>query len=308
MINNDKETILIAGGTGLVGNALVKAIDSSKYNIILLTRTAKKSDIENIKYVTWSPSDGTIEKCQEPDYIINLAGAGIADQRWTENRKNELILSRVNSAKTLKCFIFKLDKKPKVYISASAVGYYGHRGNEVLTESSLAGNEFMSECCVAWENSANEAANLCDRKVILRIGIVLSTLGGALPKMLMTKKLGILNYFGSGDQYYPWIHIEDLVRLILSSMESEVYSGIYNAVASDEVTNKGMMTSIKEKLNIFGLLLPAPTFALRIALGEMANVILNSNRVISERLPSTGFTFNFNNCGYAVKDLTDRKM
>ncbi len=308
MIIKDKETILIAGGTGLVGNALVKAIDSSKYNIILLSRSARKSHADHIKYVTWSPFDGTIEKCHEPDYIINLAGAGIADQRWTEKRKNELVLSRVNSAKTLKCFIFKQDKKPKVYISASAVGYYGHRGNEVLTESSIAGNEFMSECCVAWEKSADDAAKLCDRKVTLRIGIVLSTLGGALPKMLMTKNIGILNYFGSGDQYYPWIHIEDLVRLILSSMESEAFSGIFNAVAPNEVTNKNMMASIKEKLNIFGLLLSAPTFALRIALGEMANVILNSNRVISERLPSTGFIFNFNNSGDAVKDLIGRKI
>jgi len=308
MTDSNKETILIAGGTGLVGNALLKAIDTSKYHVVLLSRSPKKSNLPHVMYVTWSPSAGTLEKCPEPDYIINLAGAGIADERWTEDRKNELVKSRVDSAKTLQSFIATLEKKPKVYVSASAEGFYGHRGNERLTESSPAGNEFMSECCVAWEKSASDAAGLCERKVILRIGIVLSTLGGALPKMLMTKNLGVLNYFGSGDQYYPWIHIDDLVRLILTTMESEVFSGIYNAVAPDEVTNKGMMTSIKEKLNIFGLLLPAPTFALRIALGEMANVILNSNRVISERLPSTGFSFKFSNSGDAVRDLTERKI
>lgn len=308
MIEKNKETILIAGGTGLVGNALLKAIDATKYNVILLTRSARKSEIENINYVIWSPSDGTIAQCPEPDYIINLAGASIADERWTEDRKNELVMSRVDSAKTLQSFITTLEKKPKVYLSASAVGFYGHRGQERLTESSAPGNEFMSKCCIAWENSATEAASLCNRMVILRIGIVLTTLGGALPKMLMTKNLGVLNYFGSGDQFYPWIHIDDLVRLILKSMESDAFSGIYNAVAPDEVTNKGMMTSIKEKLNIFGILLPAPTFALRIALGEMANVILNSNRVVSERLQTTGFTFKFDNSGDAVKDLTERKI
>lgn len=308
MTVNNKEIILIAGGTGLVGNALLKAIDTSKYQVVLLSRSPKKSYLSHVMYVAWSPSDGTIEKCPEPDYIINLAGAGIADERWTEERKNELVMSRVDSAKTLQSFIATLEKRPKVYLSASAVGFYGHRGNEKLTESSAPGNEFMSDCCVAWEKSATEAASLCERMVILRIGIVLSTLGGALPKMLMTKNLGVLNYFGSGDQYYPWIHIDDLVRLILASMESDAYSGIYNAVAPDEVTNKGMMTSIKDKLRIFGLLLPAPIFALRLALGEMANVILNSNRVISERLPSTGFTFKFSNSGDAVRDLTERKI
>ncbi len=306
MTDKRKEIILIAGGTGLVGNALVKAIDKEKYDIVLLSRTSKISENGSIKYVSWSPSSGTIETCPKPDYIINLAGAGIADERWTDKRKNELVQSRVNSAKTLASFILKLDKKPKVYISASAVGYYGHRGNELLTETSSAGDEFMSECCLAWEKSAKEAGKLCDRSVILRIGIVLSTLGGALPKMLMTKSLGVLNYFGSGDQYYPWVHIEDLVNLILSSVESSSYTGIYNAVAPDEVTNKGMMKSIKEKLNIFGLLLPAPEFALRIVLGEMANVVLNSNRVNSDKLLSTGFLFRFTNSGDAVKDLTEK--
>jgi len=308
MTEKSKETILIAGGTGLVGNALVKAIDKKKYDIVLLSRTSKKSENDSIKYVLWSPSSSTIETCPAPDYVINLAGAGIADQRWTENRKNELVESRVLSANTLASFINNLDKKPKAYVSASAVGYYGHRGDQRLTESSPAGDEFMSDCCIAWENSANEAGKLCERCVILRIGIVLSTLGGALPKMLMTKNLGVLNYFGSGNQYYPWIHIQDLVNLILTSMESSSFSGIYNAVAPDEVTNKGMMVSIKEKLNIFGLLMPAPVFALRMVLGEMANVILNSNRVVSERLPSTGFSFLFENSGEAVKDLTEREI
>lgn len=308
MTERNKEIILIAGGTGLVGNALVKAIDKQKYDIVLLSRTSKKSDNEGIKYVEWSPASCTIEKCPEPDYIINLAGAGIADQRWTESRKKELVLSRVNSAKTLKNFIYTLNKKPKVYVSASAVGFYGHRGDELLSESSTSGDEFMSECCIAWEKSANDAGKLCDRTVILRIGIVLSTLGGALPKMLMTKNLGVLNYFGSGNQYYPWIHIEDLVNLILTAMESSSFLGVYNAVAPDEVTNKGMMASIKEKLDIAGFLLPAPTFALRIALGEMANVVLNSNRVVSERLPSSGFTFLFRNSGDAVKDVVARNI
>lgn len=301
---SERKTVLwIAGGDGLVGRHIVKAIDNSKYDLVILTRKKNTQHKSNLQFVLWDTDQQFIGEAPAPDHIINLAGLGIADERWTDERKAVLVSSRVNSAATIRKYIESHNIKPKSYISASAVGYYGDRADEILTEESRKGEEFMSECCSAWENAAVEAGALCDRMVILRIGIVLSTLGGALPKMLMTKSIGIYNYFGNGKQYYPWIHIDDLSNLFLQVIENKSYKGIYNAVAPQEISNIEMMKEIKKVNRLFGMLLPAPEFVLRIVLGEMANVVLNSNRVKPVRLMEAGFNFNFTKAGEAVKDL-----
>ncbi len=303
MTNLNKQTILIAGGDGLVGKHLVRNMDHSKYNIIILSRKKKLSDQDGVVYAMWDTDKKMIEDIPQPDHIINLAGAGIADSRWSENRKNELIMSRVNSAETIKMYLLKHNIHPASYISASAVGYYGDRGTEILTENSKPGNEFLSECCIAWEKAAFDTGVLCGRTVILRIGIVMSSLGGALPKMLMTKRGGIFNYFGSGDQFYPWIHITDLCRLFIESIENPDFNGIYNAVAPQELTNKEMIKEIMEEGEMKGLLLSAPEFMLRLVLGEMGNVVLNSNRVNADKLLQAGFNFNFIKAGEAVQHV-----
>ncbi|MBK9737679.1 MAG: NAD-dependent epimerase/dehydratase family protein [Saprospiraceae bacterium] len=176
-MSNKKETILIAGGTGLVGNALLGWIDYKKYDVILLSRLIGGNSKSGVNIVKWDPDTLTIDILPQVDHVINLAGAGIADMRWTESRKSVLVSSRVNSALTLEKYIKSLKTKPKTYISASAVGYYGDRGSEILTEASCPGDEFMSECCIKWENAARAAGAECNRTVILRIGIVLSVLG-----------------------------------------------------------------------------------------------------------------------------------
>lgn len=305
---SNKQTILIAGGDGLVGKHLVNIIDTSKYHVIILSRKKKISHQTGVEYAVWDTDKKTIDDIPSPDHIINLAGAGIADQRWTDQRKKELIASRVNSAETIKNYL-KLHKiHPTTYVSASAVGYYGDRGTEILTENSLPGNEFLSECCIAWEKAAEDAGALCSRTIILRIGIVMSSLGGALPKMLMTKNLGVFNYFGKGNQYYPWIHITDLSRLCLESIENQQFNGVYNAVAPQQLTNKEMMKDIMQTGGMKGLLVPAPEFSLRWMLGEMANVVLNSDRILSGRLLNSGFNFEYDKVGEAVVHVLQKNI
>lgn len=302
-----KETILLAGGTGLVGSRLLDQIDYSKYKVHILSRK-KKPDTERINYFTWDFQKMEIEKgAVDVDYIINFTGAGIADSRWTDARKKLLISSRVDSARLIKKGLENSGHRPKAYISASAVGFYGDRGSEKLTEHSPVGEGFMADCCQQWEESAKELTPLVDRLVVNRIGIVLSTKGGALPKILMTKAVGVYNYFGSGSQYYSWIHIDDLCRVFLKNITDESMSGIYNAVAPEPLTNKDFTIKIKDTLGGLAAL-PAPKFGLRLLLGEMADVVLNSNRVYSTQLEKENFHYDFSDLGLAVKDLLDRKI
>ncbi len=302
-----KETILIAGGTGLVGKRLLEMIDYSKYTVNILSRK-KKEDTQNVNYFTWDLNKMEIEEgAVQADYIINFTGAGIADARWTNARKKLLISSRVKSAGLIKKGLEQSGYKPKAYISASAIGYYGDRGSEKLTETSLVGKGFMADCCKRWEDSAQELYEHVDRLVINRIGIVLSTNGGALPKILMTKAVGVYNYFGSGSQYYSWIHIDDLCRLFLRNIIDDSMSGVYNAVAPKPITNKEFTIGIKDSLG--GIVaLPAPKFGLRLLLGEMADVVLNSNRVYPERLVDGNFHYDYSDLGLAVKDLINRNI
>ncbi len=302
-----KETILIAGGTGLVGSRLLEMIDYTKYTVNILSRK-KRADTKNINYFTWDLNKMEIEKgAVQADYIINFTGAGIADARWTSARKKLLISSRVKSARLIKKGLEKSGHRPKAYISSSAIGFYGDRGSEKLTEASLSGEGFLSECCKLWESSAQELKDLVDRVVINRIGIVLSTKGGALPKILMTKAVGIYNYFGSGSQYYSWIHIDDLCRMFLRNITDDSMSGIYNAVVANPLTNKEFTVNIKNALGGLAAL-PAPKFGLRLLLGEMADVVLNSTRVYPERLIDDKFHYDYSDLALATKDLINRKI
>ncbi len=303
-----RKHILIAGGTGLVGKRLLHFLPSDQYDITLLSRNPQNRQ-DGIATAKWDPNSDYIDpKIKPADIIINLAGEGIADKLWTKKRKNQLIDSRVNSTELLNKWIQSQDQKPELYLSASAVGYYGHRGEECLTEKSASGSEFLSQCCRFWEDAAFKVKPYVSRVVILRIGIVLSTAGGALPKMLMTRFSGFLSCFGSGQQYYPWIHLDDLCHLISEAINNNTFDGVYNAVAPQEISQKAMMQEIAGALGLFKIIIPIPAFLLKIGMGEMSKVVLNSNRVIPERLMSKGFGFRFTACGTAVKDLLERKI
>ncbi len=302
-----KEVIWIAGGTGLVGQQLLKELDNHKYDVYILTRKKLNSN-QKANEIHWNTQNMTISTDILPDYIINLAGAGIADQRWTSSRKKELVDSRTLSAETILKYLMSKNHKLKSYLAASAVGYYGHRHNEVLTEISHPGTEFMSECCALWEEASMKLKNYSEKLCIFRIGIVLSSQDGALPKMLMTEGLRIFNYFGNGHQYYPWIHIKDLTGFIIFSLQNKHIDGIFNTVAPQQITNKEMMKNIIKSNNIKGLLFSAPAFVLKIVLGEMSAVVLNSNRIDTTKIENSGYKFQFVDVGLAVKNIKATKI
>lgn len=302
-----KKIVWIAGGSGLVGNHLAHYMDKSAYQVYILSRKPS-NHAGSVQTIQWNTDNQTIDTDILPDHIINLAGAGIADKRWTAERKKVLVSSRVDSARTLLKYLQEKQHKVTSYLGASAVGFYGHRSEEILTEESPPGDEFMSECCVLWEKASEDMAPVTNRICMFRIGIVLSSLGGALPKMLMTRKAGIFNYFGSGRQYYPWIHIRDLVRFIIFALENEKTKGIYNTVSPQQITNKTMMEEIIRFNDWKGLLLPAPAFALKIVLGEMSAVVLNSNRTDTSKIENSGFHFEFTHVGQAVSHIIETGM
>lgn len=299
------KTILIAGGSGLVGKRLTSMLENDGYTIHILSRKRKK-DKGNVKWFTWDLESMTIDKeATNVDHIINLTGAGIADKPWTEKRKKEIIDSRTKAAELIRKNILCQSHDVTSYVSASAVGYYGDRHDEELTEDSTLGNGFMAETCKAWEAAAWTLQNVVDRVVIHRIGIVLSTKGGALPKILMTKP--IFSYFGNGQQYYPWIHIDDVCRIFMKSISCNEMGGVYNCVAPHPVSNKDLVLAAKKVYNGW-LSLPAPAFVLRAALCEMSDVILNSTRAIPSRLEEEGFSWSYPHITEAIADLKEKSL
>ena len=300
-------TVLIGGGSGLLGSRLSQLLKERDYEVIHLSR---KEDLNKpFPRYKWDLKKGLIDPraVEKADYVINLAGAGIADKRWSDARKRLIIESRVKSTLLLK-EAFAERKKLKAFISASAIGYYGDRGTEWLDEKSPAGSGFLAESTSAWENAISQIDTSDFRTVVLRIGIVLSKQGGALPKMLLPLSFGTATYFSSGDQYFSWIHIDDLCRMFIMSIEDDKMKGVYNAVAPNPVTNLQMMKDIVEALEKQAIFLPAPAFALRLGMGEMADVVLSSARVSAEKVLKAGFEFNFPELIPAIQDLEERDI
>ena len=296
--------VLIAGGTGLIGKEIIDLLNPAEYQIHILSRS-KRENKGNIKYFQWNLKEGTIEKgALEVDHIINLTGAGIADKRWTQARKELLISSRVEAAQLIHKQLQSLGLRPESYISASAIGFYGDSGDRIMTEKDdPIGKGFLSECTIAWEEAAQKLSTQVDRLVINRIGIVLAREGGAFQKMMLPFKGGLASYFGSGKMHYSWIHIKDIARLFILFMEDSSTTGIYNGTAPDVVTNKEMIQIIKDKKGGFSVLNSVPSFVLRFAMGEMADVVLTSNLVSSSKTLATGFEYTYPSLDEAVADL-----
>ncbi len=304
-----KKTIVITGGTGLIGKRLSELFSKENYDLRILTRT-KRSAHDNISYYTWDPLNGEIDNSvfENSDYVITLAGAGIADKRWTEKRKRLIIDSRVKGNELVRTTLAKLNHRPKAIISASAIGFYGDRADEVLTESSDAGSqEFLTESTLAWEESIQKLSDSTDRLSIFRIGIVLSTKGGALEKMLLPLNFGISGYFGNGKQYYSWIHIDDICSMFMEAMENPKWEGIYNGVSPNPLPLKKFAKAIKTSKLPFGIAAPVPKGLLQIAMGEMTKMLTNSTRVVPKRALSQGFEFQFTDLKLAVSDLIKYK-
>jgi uncharacterized protein len=291
-------TILITGGTGLVGTHLTNMLLEKGYDVIILTRTAKTSDHKGLSYATWNVEQAIIDEkaIENADHIIHLAGAGVADKRWTTERKIEIAESRTKSAALIVKALQEIPNKVASVISASAIGWYGADTAESrrrgFKEDDKVDRRFLGETCRLWEASINPVHDLGKRLVKLRIGIVLSEEGGALKEFSTPIKFGVAAILGSGEQIVSWIHIEDLCRMFLYAIENGSLNGVYNAVAPQPVNNKELSLKLAHKLR-GKMFIPVhvPAFALKMALGEMSIEVLKSATVSSDKIKSTGFTF-----------------
>jgi uncharacterized protein len=296
-------TVLIAGGTGLVGTRLSEILRGRGYKVIHLSR---HQNLEaKFPAYAWNVEKGTIDEnaLSQADYVINLAGAGIADKRWTVSRKKIIIESRTQSTALLSRFIKEKSLNIKAYLSASAIGFYGNREDDLMTEESPAGNGFLVESTIEWEKYVKSIEALNTRTVVFRIGVVLSTKGGALEKMLISFLFRLGVYFGDGKQWFSWIHIEDICNMFVWAIENEKVEGTFNAVAPNPVTNYDLTKAIADAKGGGYLMLPTPEFALRMGMGEMADVVLSSTRVSAQKIENQGFRFQFREILPALRDL-----
>lgn len=286
--------ILIAGGTGLIGKALLSSQLFKSSNCTILTR----SEVQNIKngniqYKTWNPEKDFIDISKEQKFniIINLAGTNIASGRWTKNKKKELIDSRVNSTRCIVNFIKKLSSQPELFINASAIGYYKPLETGSITEQGQTGTEFISQICTVWENEAKKAESPELRTIQARIGIVLSKEGGALNKMLLPFSLGLGGKLGSGKQYMSWISLDDIVSSFIYMIENKKLNGPVNLCSPFPITNKDFTKTLGKALGR-PTPFPVPAFLLKLLLGEMADqLLLSSLPVVPEKLLLSGFEF-----------------
>ena len=281
--------ILITGASGLLGSALVSALTKRNDTPFCLVRRSPN----NANEVQWQPEQGQIDVAALPqiDAAVHLAGENIAGGRWTDDRKKRIRDSRVNSTELLSNTLANLTHRPHTLISASAIGYYGHRTDEELTENSPPGTGFLPEVGLAWEGAAQSAIDAGIRTVFPRIGVVLTPEGGALQKMLMPFKLGLGGVVGSGKQYMSWISKQDLINTILFALDTPTLSGPVNAVSPTPVTNREFTKTLGKVLSR-PTLFPLPAFAAKLALGEMADaLLLASTRVLPIQLQASNFTF-----------------
>jgi len=297
-------TVLISGGSGLVGEAITKILLQKKYKVRHLSRSAT-SRPDGVQVFAWDPDKGSIDEAafKDLDYIVNLAGANIA-KRWTPEHKSEILRSRVDGTRLLFNTTEKLGTPLKAFISASAVGYYPNSFKKTFTEEDAPGSDFLSLVCQKWEQEAMNFEQLDIKTLRLRIGIVLSTEGGALPQMALPIKFGAGAPLASGKQWMPWIHIDDLAGQFVHCIESPTMeSGVYNAVGPKSVTNKELTSLIAKTLNRPLIIPTVPAFALKLMLGEMSETVLASNRCSSDKIEETGFKYKFILLEAALQDL-----
>ncbi len=288
--NSSTQTILVTGASGLIGRRLVASLERDGRRVL---RAVRRDVQDPAREVRWDPQQGQIDrdKLSGVDGVVHLAGANVAGKRWIPAYKQLLLDSRVQGATLISDTIASLDPQPKVFACASAIGYYGDRGDQLLDESSACGNEFLSEMCLQWEQACQPARDAGVRVANMRIGVVLSPEGGALAKMLTPFKLGGGGVLGSGRQYFSWISLDDVVRAIEQVLSHEQLAGPVNLVAPTPVTNRELTTTLGKVLSR-PTIFPMPAFAARLLFGEMADsLLLASTRVVPTALVKSGFDF-----------------
>ncbi len=298
--------VLITGGSGLVGSRLTELLLAQKYTVSHLSRSPAKPS-SAIPTYRWDIKKQSIDPqaIATADYVIHLAGAGVADQRWTDQRKQVILNSRTESTKLLRDAIAQAGPATlKAFVSASAVGVYGaDTGEALLTEERVAADDFLAKVVVQWEAAVDTIEALGVRTVKCRIGIVLSPDGGALPPIARTVRWGVGAPLGSGEQYLSWIHIDDLCRLFIHALEDANMTGVYNAVGPQPVTNQQLTQAVARVMHRPLWLPNVPGFALKLALGELASAVLGGNRVSNQKVADAGFHYKFDKVDVALADL-----
>ncbi|WP_411273667.1 TIGR01777 family oxidoreductase [Daejeonella sp.] len=290
------KTLLITGGTGFVGKGLVKLLLKKGYQINLLVREEPDAKQDpNLRTFKWDVYKGEIDQncIENVDAIIHLAGEEIAAKRWTDERKKQIVGSRTQSIRMIYDLLRKTKNQVNHIISASAVGYYGDRASEFLTEESLPSKDFLAETCIAWEEAVDEGHKLGLRVVKLRSGIILAKNGGVLPQMNKPMQFGFGVIPGSGDQWLSWIHYLDALNVYAYALENESLKGAYNMVAPGAVTLEEMMRSMASAMDKTPIFVHTPEFALKIAIGEMSIMALASTKVSSAKLVNSGYNFKY---------------
>ncbi|HAL83066.1 MAG TPA: TIGR01777 family protein [Mucilaginibacter sp.] len=302
MNHEPNKHILLTGGTGLIGRRLTEKLFEKGYRVSHLSRSAG-TDARVTTYL-WDIDKSEIdEHCIDGvNIIVHLAGAGIADKPWTEKRKKELINSRTKSIVLIYDLLRRSSHRVNAVISASAIGYYGDRGDELMTEDSTPSNDFMANCSIAWEAGVDEGRNLGLRIVKFRTGVVLDR-GGALAKMAMPVKYFAGSPLGDGKQWISWIHWQDVVDMYLFGIENESLTGTYNMVAPNPVTNKQLTIAIAKQLHKPLWLPNVPAFSLKLLLGEMSTIVLGSTKVSAKKIENAGFKFKYPGIEAALKEI-----
>ena len=300
------KSILITGGTGLIGSKLLDSIDKSVYNVYVLTR--KKSYKENgVNYINWDPENSILDISHIKNLysVINLAGESIDGSRWTSNYKRKILDSRVNSTRLLFNKVKEMKELPKSFISASATGFYEVNTDNPQAETDLPGNNFLSDVVQQWEKEILKFKDLGLRTTTFRIGLVLSKDGGVLKRLYPIFKFFLGVPIGSGKQMISWIHESDMIGLINMAIESNKLEGIYNAVAPEIITNTEFTKSLLKSLNRFSYpsIIKAPSFIVRILFGEQSDLVLNGLNISSEKIMQSNYKFKFTKLSSALNAI-----
>jgi uncharacterized protein (TIGR01777 family) len=308
--------VIITGGTGLIGRALANSMAQDQHEVIVVSRNPKKREglAANVRVEEWDArsAQGWGIWADGADAIVNLAGESIAGERfppsrWTSARKKRILESRVNAGEAVVEAIKAAARKPSVVIQSSAVGYYGPRGDENITEEHSAGDDFLAGVCQQWEASTAEVEELGVRRVIIRSGLVLSSKGGVLPMMALPFKMFVGGKIGSGQQQIPWIHVEDEVAAIRFLIENTAASGAYNLATPNPLSNAGFSKALGRALRRPSFF-PTPGILMKIAFGELASTLLTGQRAVPKRLQGMSFQFHFPELEGAIRDLYHNRV
>ena len=298
-------TVLVTGATGLIGKHLLPLLKANGFRIHLLSRKVQPHSNADAVF-KWNVNEGEIDSdaFEGVTHVIHLAGAGIADERWTEARKEEILRSRVKSAALIRDTLTRRGQHIEAFISASAIGWYGSITDTHLhQEDELAAEDFLGETCRLWEQAADGFSDVAKRIVKIRTGVVLAKESGALPQMMKPFQFYVGSVLGSGKQQIQWIHIHDIARVFANACSDSSWKGAYNASATESCTNRAFSTALAHAMHRPLIPIAVPSFVLKTLLGEMSTIVLEGSRVSNQKIRATGFTFQFTQLEEALKDL-----